>query len=102
MLKNEKGFTFLESIISLSFILLISSSFFPVMSNMLAHLKEGKKEMTAYRLMYEHVEREVMSGTMGKGQVNWKNITYEFFIEENKKGDWKACARYEKKTLCVD
>lgn len=102
MLRNEKGFTLLESIISLSFFLVITSSFFPLMSNMLAHLKEGKKEMSAYRLLYEHVEYQVARGTMDNGQVRWQNITYELFLENKKEGDWKACARYEGRTVCIE
>lgn len=102
MLRNEGGFTFLEGIVSFSLILLVSSTFFPLMSNMLAHLKEGKMEMTAYRLMYEHVEKQVSKGTIGASQVVLHDIDFDLFMEEGENGEWKVCAAYEEKMLCVD
>lgn len=102
MLRNEDGFTFLEGIVALGLLLLVTSSFFPLMSNMLGHLKEGKKEMTAYRLMYEHAERHAAGGTMGSARIILHDTVFDLNIEENEKGDWKVCVGYEEKTHCVD
>ncbi|MBD8003558.1 type II secretion system protein [Bacillus norwichensis] len=102
MLKNEGGFTFLEGIVSLSLILLVTSSFFPLMSNMLARLKDGKIEMTAYRLMYEHVEKHTAIGVIGDARISLHDIEFDLNMEETEKGNWKVCVHYEEKRLCVE
>ncbi len=102
MSRNECGFTFLEGLVSLSLLLLVTSSFFPLMTNMLAHLKEGKKEMTAYRLMYEHAEKHSKGGAMGKSSIMLHDTVFDLNIEENERGDWKVCVEYEEKTHCID
>jgi len=102
LLKNEGGFTFLEGIVSLSLILLVTSSFFPLMSNMLARLKDGKIEMTAYRLMYEHVEKHTAVGVIGDARIILHDTVFDLNMEETEKGDWKVCVNYEEKRLCVE
>ena len=72
------------------------------MTNMLTHLKEGKKEMTAYRLMYEHAEKHSKGGAMGEARIMLHDTVFDLNIEENERGDWKVCVEYEEKTHCID
>lgn len=102
MLRNEKGFTYLEGIISFGLILLIATSLFPLMFKMLLNIQEGKKEMMAYRLLYEHVEKQAALGLPGNGQTIWKNIEFTMNLEMNRHGVWHACVAYEKKKHCIE
>lgn len=102
LLRNENGLTLLEGIVSLGLILFVSSSFIPLMANMLLHINEGKKEVIAYRLMHEHVEKQAAVGTPGNARIVLHDTVFDLYIEENHKGEWKVCANYEEKTICVD
>ena len=41
---------------------------FPFMFKILGNLNEGKKEMIAYRLLYEHVEMHIPSGEINRDE----------------------------------
>ena len=102
MLRNEGGFGFLEGIFSFSLILLLASSMFPFMFKILGNLNEGKKEMIAYRLLYEHVEMHIPSGEINRDERMVRNVHYELSLERNSRGMWEACVFYEEKEKCMD
>lgn len=101
MLKNEKGFTLLDGIISFSLLLLVASMLFPLLFCMLDALNEGKKELAAYRLLYEQVEESVRLNDWRDRRMISRNIEYEFTFQDLR-GKKKACVSYEGKTACME
>ncbi|MCM3111447.1 hypothetical protein [Lederbergia lenta] len=101
MCKNESGFTFLEGMLSLSFMILLSITLFPLLFNMLHQLNEEKKELTAYRLLYEHMEKQIKWKEGGRESRTIRNIDYELTLKEGREGDWIACVYYEEREHCL-
>ncbi|MBM7713798.1 type II secretion system GspH family protein [Siminovitchia sp. FSL H7-0308] len=101
MLKSEDGFTLLDGLVSFSFLLLVASLLFPLLFRMIDVLSEGKKELTAYRLLYEQVEESIWLNDWENRRLIRENIEYVFSfhdVQEKK----KACVTYESKTVCME
>lgn len=96
-LKNEHGFTFLEGLLSLSFILLLCGTLFPIMFGMMNKLEDEKKEMTSYRILFEYVEGYPYMELPFKTIRTNRGIEYEVLIENG-----RACVEYEKNKKCVE
>ncbi|GIN73560.1 hypothetical protein J14TS2_40350 [Bacillus sp. J14TS2] len=100
-MKNERGFSFLEGLLSLSFLLILCITLFPISFSMMNKLSDGKKEMIGYRLLYEYVERSPISKYPLRETRLSQGIQYELFYEE-KTGNRRACFRYENRQKCVE
>lgn len=72
------------------------------MMNMLSHLSEEKKELIAYRVLYEYVEQSTSLGELAVKKRIIRDVHYELMMEEMDGGHWKACVTYEEQTKCVD
>ncbi|MCJ7839317.1 hypothetical protein MUB24_00030 [Lederbergia sp. NSJ-179] len=101
-MKNEKGFTFLEGLLSLSFLFLICLTLFPLVFSMVNKLSEGKKEMMGYRLLYEYVEQYGFSNRSERVMRSSQGIQYELYFEEMSTGNGRACIQYENHQKCVE
>ncbi|HEY4554778.1 MAG TPA: competence type IV pilus minor pilin ComGE [Bacillaceae bacterium] len=103
MSRNEKGFTFLEGLAAFAILLVVAASLLPLMFRMLAGLQEEKKEMTAARLLYEHVEKAKVHG-LGESEERTiiRNVQYELTYEAGEGGKERACVRYENKQSCLE
>lgn len=101
MWKNDRGFTLIEGMLSVSVIFLLCLFLFPLVFTMLTKLDENKKELIAYRLLYEHVEQyregESSAITIKKN----RGVEYEVSIEKNEDGSRKACVYYEEHQKCI-
>lgn len=94
---NERGFSFLEGMLSFSFIVLVVLTLLPLMFRILINLDDGKKEMTAYRILYEYVEQSILSGEMNNAERSIRGVQYTLSFE----GRWKACVEFENEKKCV-
>lgn len=69
---------------------------------MLNHLSEEKKELTAYRLLFEYVENQI---TMYDGMSEYRtvrNMEFELTLSlEGGEGGWSACVYYEELERCI-
>lgn len=101
MLKDENGFTFLDGVISFGLLLLVTSLLFPLLFRMLDTLNDGKKELAAYRLLYEQVEESVQLNEWRNRRMIRGNIEYIFTFQDFQ-GKKKACVSYEGKTACME
>lgn len=101
MFKNENGFTFLESLLSLGLVLLLTISLFPLFYHMLNNLNEGKKEVLAHRLLYEHVEKQAAIGIASEERRTVRQIEYKLKLTEEGEGIWVACVYYEEQEKCI-
>ncbi|KRG14954.1 hypothetical protein ACA30_05955 [Virgibacillus soli] len=99
-MKNERGFSFLEGLLSLSLLFLICITLLPFVFSMMNKLSDGKKEMIGYRLLYEYVEQHPISEYPEKENRLSQGIQYELFYE-GKAGSRRACFRYEDQQKCV-
>lgn len=68
---------------------------------MLHQLNEERKELTGYRLLYEHMEKQMKRNEGGYGQRSIRNIEYELTLEERAEGGWIACVYYEEQQNCI-
>ena len=100
--RNERGFTFLEGLLSLSFLLLLCVTLFPFMMKLLFNLSEGKKEMVAYRLLYEYVEAQSDIEDVAAMIKISRDVRYELYLEKNIGGEMKACVMYEEQQKCIE
>lgn len=101
MFKNEDGYTFLEGLISLGLVLLLAITLFPMFYHMLNNLNEGKEEVLALRLLYEHVEKQAIIGTAAIESQTVRQIDYKFILTEEGEGNWVACVYYDKLEKCI-
>lgn len=101
MLRNEKGFTFLEGILSFSLIFLVAAFLIPLLINMLSNVHEEKKEMVAYRLLYEQVEKQTFLGQNGSRKAHWNGVEFNMTVEWKQNGRWHACVAYEGEEYCI-
>ncbi|MFK4997676.1 hypothetical protein ACI2OX_09725 [Bacillus sp. N9] len=58
--------------------------------------------MTGLRLLYEHVEQQLMLGTEGSVTRTVRMVDYELSLKRNGDGTWKACMIYEGKQKCME
>lgn len=97
MLKDEKGVTFMESIFSLGLILLVATSFFPMMLDMREQAEMNRKQTAAYRLLYEHVKQvQHIEGTPETRTVLWNHTEYRLQMTGG-----AACASFDHKQICI-
>ncbi|MBS4176354.1 type II secretion system GspH family protein [Lederbergia citrea] len=102
MYRNESGFTFLEGLIALGLMFLLCASLFPLMIHMLSNLQEGKKELVAFRLLYEHVEQQKpIEEKTSENRIS-RNIHYQLLMEKVGVEKWKACVTYEDQKKCIE
>lgn len=92
----------MEGIVSFGLVLMVAATFFPLMSNMLHQINESKKEMNAYRLMYEQTEKLQDLEALGSDKLTWLQTEFTIIMEKTQKGDWIVCAQYEEKSHCVE
>jgi hypothetical protein len=88
--------------ISFSIVLMMAAVLFPLLFRMLAVLNEGKKDVAAYRLLYEQIENAAGLDEWGGRRVVRGNIEYAFSFHDVSEEAKKACVHYEEKTLCIE
>lgn len=83
-------------------IVLITALLLPLLFRMLTNLHEGKEELRAYRMLYEHVEEYVVVGSSEVRQRRVEGVDYEFYMQSNGQGGHQMCVAYENNELCVE
>lgn len=96
-MSDSKGFTLIEALFSFSIILILSLTLFPMFFQMINKLQDEKKEMVAYRLIYEAlVPLENLNDPVKVVRKN-RGIVYEVIISQE-----KACVHYEEQIKCIE
>ncbi|MBS4194647.1 hypothetical protein [Lederbergia citri] len=102
MRRNEDGFTVVEGLLSFAVAIFICAFLFPLLFKMLFHLYDGKREMIANRLLYEHIEQHFPIENSSKEIRVIRNVEYELTIERNGDDFWKACVKYDEHQKCYE
>ncbi|MCJ8006819.1 hypothetical protein ACFFF5_01130 [Lederbergia wuyishanensis] len=100
MRNNEDGFTMVEGLLSLSIAIIICVLLFPLLFKMLLNLIDGKNDLIASRLLYEHVEQQLPIKAPSYEIRTFRNIQYELSIEKNANDFWRACVKYAERQIC--
>jgi prepilin-type N-terminal cleavage/methylation domain-containing protein len=101
LVKNEKGFTLLESLLSLAVVVLMAQWLFPLMFHMVIKLETASNEETGMRLLYEELEENF-------AKINWnswrkeENIHYRLYWGENEKRKQFACVQTSETKTCLE
>ncbi|KYC95078.1 hypothetical protein B4102_1349 [Heyndrickxia sporothermodurans] len=101
VLKNNKGFIVAEGLVSLSAILLIATSLFPLMFLIIQKQEEGKRDLIAARLMYERTEANLMTGQSQDQLYIVDGRQYTITFQQGNEFEWKVCVNYDKKQQCI-
>lgn len=99
--KNEKGFTLLESLLSLTIVVLLAQWLFPLMFHMAIKLESGSKEGTGMRLLYEELQEHFVR-INGNAQRKEGNTDYQLYWGENEKSKQFACVQTSETKMCLE
>jgi Tfp pilus assembly protein PilV len=101
MFNNERGFTLAESLIAFGFLLILTTSLFPILFKMMLQLDSARKHTTAERLLYQAVERAVMFDETEAQNIKEDQTEYTtYFIQDQSGG--RACVKYEDFQECME
>lgn len=101
MLKSEQGFTLIETLVSLSILLVIVVTCIPLFVQILFHISEEKKDLLATRLLRDFVAITEIEQIPTHQEVYSRGLVYQLKMEFNAKGDIHACAYYEEVEKCI-
>ncbi|MGM0844269.1 MAG: hypothetical protein ACQEUT_04765 [Bacillota bacterium] len=62
MLRSEKGFGTAEALVAISAIFIVMLIFLPFIMNLVSDLEKKESDLTAARVLYEHLEEDLFSG----------------------------------------
>ncbi|MCR2820382.1 type II secretion system protein [Lederbergia panacisoli] len=102
MRSNENGFTLVEGLLSLSIAIIICVLLFPLLFKMLLHLHEGKKDMIANRLLYEHIEQHLPLVFSSEEIRTIRETQYDLSIAIYGDNHWRACVEYDGRKKCFE
>ena len=88
-MKNDAGFSWPETILSLSITLIIASTFLPLLNNVIAQLEEKKRKYHASIVIHE-AAKMFIADNVTTGLMNIEEVEYEFSIDYE-----QICVSYE-------
>ena len=101
MLKSEQGFSLIETLISLSILLVIVITCMPLFTQILFQTSTEKKELLATRLLRDFVAITEIEQIPIHQEILSRGIVFQLNMEFNAKGDVYACAYYEETEKCI-
>lgn len=82
-MKNSKGFSWPETILSLSITFIIATTILPLLNNMIVHLEDKRREYHSSLVMYEVAKMYTVEDiSMGAMQID--KLTYSYIVENDK------------------
>ncbi|MBS4217162.1 hypothetical protein KHA96_02405 [Bacillus sp. FJAT-49711] len=102
MRSNEGGFTIVEGLLSFSIVILICLLLFPLLFKILLNLNDGKQDMIANRLLYEHIEQQLPITRESIEIRTLRDTQYELSIAKNNDDRWRACVKYVERKQCYE
>lgn len=98
-MKNSKGFSWPETVLSLGVIFLIASTLLPLLSNMTVQLEDKKRKYHSSLVVQEATKMYISTGTVS-GTMKIDELDYSFIVQMD-----EICVRYEgmreEKNTCV-
>ncbi|WP_313893832.1 type II secretion system protein [Psychrobacillus sp.] len=98
-MRNSKGFSWPETVLSLSIILLIASTLLPLLSNMTVLLEDKKRKYHSSLVVQEATKMYISAGTVS-GTMKIDQLDYSFIVQMD-----DICVHYEgvreEKNTCV-
>lgn len=88
-MKNDHGFSWPETILSLSITFLIATTILPLLNNMMVQLEDKKRSYQSSLVMYEVVKMYTAEG-ISAGAMHIEKMSYSYEIENE-----KVCIYYE-------
>ena len=88
-MKNSRGFSLPETIVSLAVILLVATSLLPLLSNMTTNLEEKRRKYLSTVVMNEAIKMYITENIL-TGAMHIDKLKYTFAIDEK-----QICVKYE-------
>ncbi|TQR19557.1 type II secretion system protein [Psychrobacillus vulpis] len=88
-MKNSYGFSWPESIVSLTVIFLIATTLLPLLSNMTIQLEEKKRKYHSSIVIHEAIKMYLIDNTQ-RGTMQIEKLEYSFAIDSE-----QICVHYE-------
>jgi type II secretory pathway pseudopilin PulG len=101
LLKNEKGFTLLESLLSFIIVVLLAHWLFPQMFHMAMKLENSSKEGAGMRILYEELQENFVK-INGNARRKEGNTDYQLYWGENEKSKSFACVQTSETKTCLE
>ncbi|MGF2617058.1 hypothetical protein FZC84_04305 [Rossellomorea vietnamensis] len=92
MLNNEEGFGTAEALVAISSIFVVVLTFVPFIIDLVADLEEKESALTAARILYEHLEEDLFSGSTASHLYERDGRLYEI-VNNTETGT--LCIKYQ-------
>lgn len=90
MFKNERGFGTSEALIAVSSVFMVMGLFLPMVFSVMSALDKKENNLTAARVLYEHLEEEMFAGKAESDRYQRMGKEYQVNTSEE-----KICVTYE-------
>lgn len=88
-MKNSHGFSWPETILSLSITFIIATTILPLLNSMIVQLEDKKRDYHSSLVMYEIAKMYIVEG-ISTGAMHIEEVSYSFQIDNE-----KICVDYE-------
>lgn len=88
-MRNSKGFSLPETILSLAVILLVTTTLLPLLSNMTTNLEEKRRKYLSSVVMHEAIKMYVAENVLN-GAMQIDKLKFTYSIDEK-----QICVNYE-------